>query len=114
MSRSSSAVARTFTGPGPVCDVSRTARLPVVVSLPPLQLKRTVTGRLSALATSQALVARSPARTVAGAARQVMVGALAARGLAEPGVAGSPAGCDGVSDEDGPSGGAPLGSMRSH
>src|SRR5947209_12948099 len=97
MSRSSSAVARTFTGPGPVCDVSRTARLPVVVSLPPLELKRTVTGRLSALATSQEMVARSPARRVFGEALHVMVGGLEAPALAAAGEAG----CVGVMREDG-------------
>src|SRR5947209_1551541 len=65
MSLSSIAVARTLIGPAPARDVSNMARLPVGVSLPLLELKRTVTGRLSALATSQAMVALSPARTVA-------------------------------------------------
>src|SRR5947209_14877618 len=110
VSRSSNAVARTLTGPGPACEVSRTARFPVVESLPLLELNRTVTGRLSALATSQEMVARSPARTVFGEALQAMVGGLGAPALPET-VLDSV--CDGVIAEEGETGGASLVSMTS-
>src|SRR5579871_5723540 len=64
-------------GPAPAPDVSSVAWVPLAVSLPPLEEKVTLTGRLSGLEASQEMVARSPIRTTAGDTVQAICGMLA-------------------------------------